>query len=253
MSELKQILDNYKVASGIANQEINEDPRGYQVRLGKVNRAKSDLKELTNKYRDVIRSSSSFILVSGDNAEAFSKMASKDFGCFVVDGEAVPRIVASQMHKDIYTGKSLTSSSFDTANGFLTDVLDDIGVVSYPYMLFNKTYSKILNDEDDLRNLLKIAIGEKIGYEIAGVFATNHIVEDALKQGFSGKTFPIILTTTDEEYMRNLREGLLSTTKNVFVVSTSEGSLEDIAISKLDKMTKKSVESTLKEIKKRIV
>lgn len=236
--ELKQILANKEAVAKIANQPSGTDPRTHGVREGKIKRAKQDLLDMYDTYRQNVYQKSIVIISLGEHAESFNELADKEFGCYRVNGMGLFEEIADQIDKAHYTDHATTSNLFEIVGNIFEDMASDLGITSYPMLTFNKKYSKRLKDKADLVNLIADAFFETVGPELVGHYAVTKASKQAFEDGFIGKVVPIVLSVR-EDLANSLQKSLESIGMKVFVVLSDKQADKEEVSKKLVSIKKK--------------
>jgi len=253
-NNLAELIETIKKKRELANSSPGEDRTSYNVRLGKIKRAKEDLKQLFLDYRRSIQESSAFILVTGTNAEKFASTSEEDFACFSLDAEDFYKDLIEKVPPRLYTDYSSSPAVFDYISAHFGDRALEIGIIGHSPLLFESKYKKKLNGKDDLLKLLKVAFNEKVGSEVVGLDAIDKVATKAIEREYDGKVVPIVMFSTDEELIKELSKGFKKVSGNVFIVSAGEvsDSIKDNSVSHMDEVSEKSVEESLTEIRKNL-
>jgi len=237
--ELKEILKSIDDVKVIAQMTPEQNPRNYNVQLGKIRRAQEDLNALLEGYRNAVRQKAVFILPTGAGAEKFTQMASE--GCFSSNVDDLFVKVTEMLSPVLYENQPFNASTLDTAMSYFSEVMDTIGVTSYPQVVFKSKYIKTLRNKQDMVDSLREAVIEQVGPEIIGYFTIHTIAQQAVNEKFAGKAVPIVLHSNDLSAIEKLSEDLKIVTRNVFLIDSKED------------VSEKDVEATLKKIKKAVV
>ena len=249
ISEKKTLVESKKEVMELDN------PYVVRTKLGKINRAKEDLKELYREYRTELQSRTTFILVVGSQADKFAELAEAEFGCFVLDADTFYKDILSQVPAQLYTNKASTPGLFDHfAARFETRALD-IEIIGYQPLYFESKYKRILNGEEDALALIKEAFNEKIGSEVVGLDAVDRVAEKAVNEGFAGSTVPIVLFSKDEKLVDDLAKNLTKLSGNVFVITTGTKvgkELKTKSLSYLKTVDSEGVEKSLTKIRENL-
>lgn len=238
--DFKDLLKATKEAKVRASATPSTDARTHTVSVGLIRRAKEDLDGLRNDYKNEVRRRVVFILPIGDGVAKFTELSTKEFGCFDVDAEGPYKDSIKNINPVFYTNVPLSSSTLTMAANAFQDVADEIGLISYPMVLFKNEYSRMLQTQQDLLSIVKEAFNTDMGSEIVGHYAIHKASEMGIEEGFDGKIMPVILTTNDTALVELLSDKLKTITNNVFVVATKENVVE------------KDIEKILTNIKKNI-
>lgn len=236
--EFKDLIKKVKETKVLASADPGSDPRTYTAKVGKIRRAKEDLAQLFGDYKTEVRRRVIFILPEGAGSEKFAALADKEFGCFVVDAEGVFKDSIANVNPVLFTNSPFNPSLLDTVTNYFQDVADEIGLMSYPMVIYKNTYARTLRNQEDLLTVTKEAFTENIGSEVVGHYAIHKVAIEALGDKFAGKMVPVILLTSDDKLRESLSETLKVITNNVFTIDTKE---ED---------TDKEVEAALVKVKK---
>ena len=219
--ELKQILANKDGLKNISSQPSGTDPRTHSVREGKIKRAKQDLEDMYDLYRQNVYTKSIAIISLGEFSESFNEIADADFGCYRVNGMGIFEEIADKIDKAHYANLAATSNLFEIVSNLFEETASDLGIASYPMMVFNKKYAKRLTDKQSLVNLIADVFFDTIGPEVVGHYAVTKASKAAFADDFTGKVVPIVLTIR-EDLSKDLKKSLESIGMKVFVVLSNK-------------------------------
>jgi hypothetical protein len=237
--ELKDIVKKIDDIKAVAQMTPTQNPRTYNMQLGKIRRAQEDLNLLLEDYRQEVRRKVVFILPAGAGAEKFTQIASE--GCFSLDAKELFNKISDKISPVLYGNQPFNASTLDTAMSYFAELADTIGITSYPQVIFKAKYAKKLGSKQDLSESLKESMSESIGSDIVGHYSVHAVAQLAINEKFAGKVVPVVLHSDDAEFIQQLSESLKNITKNVFLVDNKEDVLD------------KDVEAVLKKIKKAVV
>lgn len=241
--EFKDLLEATKVARVAASQDGGTDPRTRNVRLGIARRAQEDLLGLFNDYKNEVRRRVVFVLPTGEGASKFTEISAREFGCFVVDAESVYKESIKNISPVLFTDSPFNPALLDTAVNYFQDIADEIGLISYPMVIYKNSYARTLRNEQELLEVVKEAFNNDIGSEVVGHYAIHHATNQGINEEFSGKVMPIILTTNDLKLIKSLEENLKTITNNVFLIDT-DANISEKEIEKTFLNMKKNIKST---------
>jgi len=231
--KIKEIVEKIKKEREIADFKITAEmlPSVRRSRQDQIRRAKENLKELESEYKKSLLKQAVFIVTRGSQAEQFADLATK-FGCFNVRAELFYEAIANDVDGRYYNGVQSSPALFDTVMGNFAEVCSDIGVESAPSVYYESKYSRRLNNKEDLVSLLMQAYNEKVGAEIAGIYAVSEVAKLGLEQGVDTDTVAIVLYTKNKDFSVDLENSLKNLTKRVFLVNTTKvstaGSVEKV-------------------------
>jgi hypothetical protein len=238
--EFKDLLKATKEAKLASLGDGGTDPRTRNARLGIARRAQEDLLGLFNDYKNEVRKRIVFILPTGPSADKFTELSSKEFGCFAVDAEGVYKDSIKNINPVLFNNSPFNPALLDTAVNYFQDVAEEIGLISYPMVIYKNTYARTLKNQQELLDIVKEAFNADIGSEVVGYYAIHKATNLGLESEFAGKIMPVILTTSDLKLIASLEENLKTITNNIFVVDTKET------------ITEKEIEKIFTNIKKTI-
>jgi len=253
LAELVQVIQKKKE---IASLKVDHEHFATRTtKKGKIKRAKEDLTELFLQYREALKNRAVFILTSGTETDKFVKLAEKNFGCFSVNADKFYSDLADQINPRLYTNHKASPGLFDLLSSHFEARAQAIGIIGFPALIFESKYNKILKGKEDLLKLTKRAFNDKIGSEVVGLDAIDLVAQKAVNELYEGKIVPIILHSEDQDLIKELSSGLRNITPNVFIVSAGDLENEELknkTLSKITKVTKKSVEESLVKIKENL-
>lgn len=182
------------------------------------------LKQLRIEYRKELAASSVFIIVTGQNRQAFCDTAAVNpFDCFVADSEAFYKDIVSRIDPRLF-GNERISHLFSIMANCLEDKAMELDLGSYNPLLYRDEYSAMVTSPEELVLVLKRAINDQVGSEIVGIDAVASIVDTAIARKHSAYPTPIVLNTPDETLSVVLNKDLKRLTPNVFLVSAGKPS-----------------------------
>jgi len=255
MNELESLVKSIEIKKTLATSEVGNNPATYNVRLGKIKRAKIDLEELYLEYRKEVQRRALFIIVTGTQADKFADIAEEEFFCYQMNSNSFYEDIVADINPRLYTNTIATPSLFDMIGGIFEEKAMAIGVIGYPALLFELKYKKKLTNKEDLVSLLKTAFNDKVGAEMLGLDAIEKISNIAINQDDEEKKilnkFPIVMVTKDETLVKDLAQGLKFTGQGVHIIGA--GTVKDKDVSdnctlKVKTINKTSVEKGLVKI-----
>jgi len=252
---LKTVLDEIKKVKVFADEDTSTgEPATLNARRGRKNQAIEQLKRLKRDYRQELMQNTVFIIATGSEREEFAK-SSSELGLFVCDPEAFYKDLAKRVPEVLYKGKEGVSNIFDVLGRHLEDKMVELDINEYNQLLFKAQYAQKIESVDDFAQLIKKAINDQIGSEIAGVEAINSLVDQAIDRNHADRYTPVVLVTDDEDFALQLSRDLERLTTRVFVAVAGEGNeiLKNLEGSlSLSDASKDSVKAAIKEIRKNL-
>ncbi len=251
---LQNVLTEIKKVKPFAEEDVNSGPmETLNARRGRKTQAIEQLKRLKRDYKQQLLLNTVFIVSVGSERETFEKIASEEFGLFSADPEAFYKDLAGRVAPALYLGKEGVSNIFDVLGRHLEDKMMELDINAYNQLLFKAPYAQKINTTEEFIQLVKRAINEQIGSEIAGIQSIESLVDQAIEKNHSDKITPVILSTGDIDFANSLVADLTRLSTNVFLTVTGESdknlkSANGVLV--LKDSSKKSVESALKQIRK---
>lgn len=237
--EFKEILKKIEETKAVAEMEPENNPRKYNVQLGKIRRAQEDLAALFKAYKEQVSRKAVFILTEGPGSDKFTEIAAE--GLYVIDSKDMFAKVVDKLNPVLYSNQKLTVDTMNTVMNYFREVAEEAEIISYPEVDFKSKYIVPLNKREDLEKALRSIVVEQIGAEMIGYYTVHLVSRMAIEEKFSGKVVPVLIKTDSQELNNQLLKALKNITKNVFLVDAKED------------ITEKDVESQLKKIKKLVV
>lgn len=243
MSNIEYLIKEIKKNKELAEMKIEEvNPQRYTTQLGKIKRAKENLKSLYESYRNEVKQNTVFIVLKGKQGKSFIDIATgENYGCFEINADKLYEDIASKVNSRYYQDQTSSPTLFDILMSSFEDICDDLGIIGYPAVLFESKYQRRLKSKEDLIELTKEAFNEKVGSELVGLYAVDKVARKAVNEDYEGKSIPIIIHSKDNKLIDELSVTLNNVSRNVFKISTTK------------KQSKKLVEEKLLEISKNIV
>lgn len=252
---LQTVLAEIKKVKVFAEEDTNGgEASTLNARRGRKNQAIEQLKRLKRDYKQELLQNTVFIVTTGSEREEFAKTSS-ELGLFVADPEAFYKDLASRVPEVLYKGKEGVSNIFDVLGRHLEDKMMELDINEYNQLLFKAQYAQKIDDVNDFAQLIKKAINDQIGSEIAGVQAIDSLVNEAIERNHADRYTPVVLATSDEAFALQLSRDLERLTTRVFVAVAGEGNetlknLDGALI--LGDASKESVKAAIKEMRKNL-
>lgn len=235
-------------------KELN-NPHVVRTKMGKINRAKEDLKELYKEYRTEIQKGSTFILVSGKQAKKFAELASAEFGCFSLDPNTFYNEILDQVPEQLYVNKTAGPALFDHFMAKFESRALEIEIIGYTPLIFESKHKRVLKGREDALKLLQEAFNDRVGGEVVGLDAIDRVAFQAVNEDFAGNTVPIVLFSEDDDLLLSLSKDLKKISYNVFIISTgTKGNkeLKQKSISSLKTVDVEGIKSSLTKVKENL-
>lgn len=250
---LQSVLAEIKKVKPFAEEDVSTGPmETLNARRGRKTQSIEQLKRLKREYKQELLQNTVFIISTGSGRDEFTKTATEEFGLFSADPETFYRDLAGRVPEVLYKGKEGVSNIFDVLGRHLEDKMMELDVNAYNQLLFKAPYAKQINSADEFTQLVKTAVNEQIGAEIAGIQAIDSLVETAIEKNHADKITPIVLSTNDEAFALSMLEDLGRLTTRVFLSVTGKANktLKSVDGALLLKdASKENVESALKQMK----
>lgn len=253
---LQQLVEKIKANKVLADEDVETGaPETLNARRGRQRQAVEQLKLLRTQYAQELMRSVVFILAVGSDSKELADALEKDYGVLKADPELFYTELASRVNPQLYKGRESTSSMFDTLSSHLEDVALKLGIVGYPQLIFKASYRRMLNDENDFRELVKLAINDQVGSEIVGIQAVQAVTDTAIEKGHADRVTPIVLSLDDPNLAVSLLDTLRRLTPNVAMVTVGKApkGFKERSINTLKNVNQENVEYTLNLIKNKII
>jgi hypothetical protein len=221
---LTNIIEEINQIKPILKEDINVGPREtYAGREGRQRNAKERMKTLKEQYISELKSSAAFILVCGSEKEKFSELSKNNFKCFTADPEGFYKELANRLPQELYTNKTPTANLFDIMGRHLEDKANEMHILGYPMLIMKQQYQRSLSGKKDFVDLIKQAINEQVGSEIAGLHIVRSLADEAISNGHSSRITPIIMSTDDHALALDLSSTLGRIGSRAFLVVAGKG------------------------------
>lgn len=245
---LSLILDKINEQKTIAEQDLHSvHPRSYPYKKGQVQSAKAQLEQLYIDYKNELLKNAVFILVTGDQAEAFANIAEEKFKCFSIEGKSLFKEILSKLSPQVYLNKKVNAFVFEVMANVLEDKLKTLDVVSYNQLLFNSKYSRVVKNETEMLDVVTSSIADIVGLEIVGLDALEKVTKQAVNKNYKSRIVPILVHSDDETFINEAAQGLKKLTKRVTTVSAGKTNGTNTSFS-LEEIDENTIEETLKTI-----
>lgn len=226
-------------------EDVDNGPRETLAgRRGRKNQAIEQLKVLKREYRIKLLESAAFIVVTGSAAADFTKIATEEFKCMNTDPDTFYKDLADRIPAALYNGTETVANLFDVIGRHLEDKAGELDINGYPQLIFKQEYRTTLKNKNDLLNLIRTAINDKVGPEIVGIQAASSLLKQAIDSAHGARVTPIVLTTDNEKLAIEL-EGSLGRLhpRGVFLVVAGKGTKTLKAVSGVVSVKEPTTES----------
>lgn len=206
---LNKIIEEINQLKPILLEDLSNGPREtYSAREGRQRNAKDRMKTLREEYIDELRTSSVFILVAGSDKEKFIELSTNQFNCFSADAEGFYKDLANRIPQELYTNKTPAANLFDIMGRHLEDKAQEMKIIGYPQLIMKQHYFRALSGREDFVGLIKEAINEQVGSEIAGIHVVRSVADGAITANHASKITPIVLSIEDQTLALDLKNTL---------------------------------------------
>lgn len=205
---LEAIIKEIKEITPFSTEDVESgNSQTMNARRGRKNQAIERLKQLRRQYKSELLGTAVFIVVAGSKGEELTKeLTGEKINLFSADPEQFYKDVASRVHPSLYQGKSTVVDLFDVLGRHLEDKNNELDIVEHNQLIFKERYVQKIDTLDQLTKLVRTAINEQMGAEIAGIQAVASVVDKAVEQGHNKKTTSIVLNTTNDELTLDILE-----------------------------------------------
>lgn len=254
---LSKVLEEIKKLKPIAEENTEAGaPETLNARRGRKNHAIEQLKDLKRQYIQEMTDSALFVIVSGQQREAFATLATETFekfGFFSSNPEEFYEELSSRVSPALYLGKETNSNVLEVVGRHLEDKAMEIGISSYPQLIFKQHHRRVIDSKAQFTAVVRQAINEQVGPEIVGINAIHSLADVAISKNHTDMITPIILPTGDEQLAVELLNNLRRVSPRTFLVVAGKASktlksMDSTLVTK--EVTEETVKSTLAEIKK---
>lgn len=255
---LSNMVNKIQELVALANEEVSQEPMStYQGRVGRQRQAKDELIRLKRSYRQELLRTSAFILVTGSEQKAFEKavLNMKEVPSFSANPEAFFEEMTARISNSLFDGNASIANLFDVAGRHLEDMAHDLEIIGYPMLQFSEKYNVSVKNKKEFTKVLKKALIDQVGGELVGIKAVSSIVDEAIANGHSSVLTPVLLKTSDKEFILSLLHSLPRLTKNVFVVVAGKSTKDMTDLPNaivLSKVNEETISEALTIIKKSI-
>lgn len=221
---IKNLIEQIQQKSAAANDDLKDATNNTRpMREGNKRAAKEQLVDLKDQFRLLLTQTASYLIVTGPQASELATTAETTQGALVVNPEDFYNEVLEKVDQRAYMGKLIDGSFANAISNSLEEVVLQIGVRSYPQLLFKTEYSQMTTTKEQVLAITKLMINKEIGSDFVGIYAANKVMDQAIARGPNSFT-PILLHTTDENLALSLSKDLKNLSPNVFLVTVGKAS-----------------------------
>lgn len=251
--QLKSILEEITKLQDKAQADIPQNPATIQGHISRRRAAELKIPEMKREYKSALLRHIVPIVVTGSTSSEFSKIASEELSVLTVDGESLFKELRTRMPAEATTGKMSTKVVMDVLARHFSDIASESDVLEYPQILYKNSRGFAINDESDLDKLIKLAINESVGAEMATIYNLKSISQKALEIGFNGEKshLPVLMLVQDESIVDRILEGQRRLGLQSYLLTSGEisNSVTTKALTTVEKVAKESVMDALKAVK----
>lgn len=222
---LAKTMEEIKKVKPFAEEDVDSGPRETLAgRRGRKSQSIDQLIRLYREYRLKLIESAAFIVVTGSSKDEFTRLATEEFKCMSTDPDTFYKDLADRIPPALYNGTETVANLFDVIGRHLEDKAGELDINGYPQLIFKQEYRTTLKNKNDLLNLIRTAINDKVGPEIVGIQAASSLLKQAIAAEHGAKVTPIVLATDNEKLALEL-EGSLGRLRprGVFLVVAGKG------------------------------
>jgi len=220
---LTKILADLKAAKVFADEDVSAGAiETLNSRRNRKRNAIVKVEELTEQYSRELLKTGVFVVVTGAHRDTFVETAKDKYSCFSTELNAFFDDLASRINPQLYVNKPANQNLLEVVGRHLEDKAMQIGINSYPMLIFKNKYQRRLTSKDDLVTFLREIIMEQIGPEIIGINGMRAIVPQAIARGHALNLTPMVIGLEDDQLASTLIPALKRLTPTVFLVHTGK-------------------------------
>lgn len=255
---LQNLSKQIKEKSLAASDDLKDATNSTRpMREGNKRAAQSALNDLNQEYRRLLLKKASYIVVSGPQAKDLEEAVKGEKLPFIVNPDGFYEELLSKIDERAYMNRTVDGTFFNALSHALEEVSRDMGIQSYPQLLFKAEYAQVISNKNQVTDILKKVINTDVGGELLGIYAVHKILDRAIASTTEDSFSPIILTAEDTGLAISLSNDLRRLSNNVFLVSVGKNIPKSLK-SALNSLTikeanKETVDELLQAIRSRTV
>ena len=250
---LKEIIEKIIETKRIAETDVPLEPvQTYQHRKANKAQAVYNLDSLMVDYRNEVLKSSILMLVTGEDKNAFAKIASEEYACIAFEAEQVFADIANKIDPHNYLGKKANIYLIEMIEEELKTIAFKAGIQSMPELKCEAKHDRNFNSKKDFVDYIQEIVLEYIGAELLVVIAISYASEIAINELRPSSILPVMLTSNDFAFLEEIKNNGQSFTKNIFTISCGKVKKNTNCGIRLKEATSEEVEKCLLEIKKQL-
>lgn len=240
-----------------ANDDLSDATNSTRsMREGNKRAAREALTDLKQEYRKQLLTSASYIVVNGSQSKELETAVESESLALTADSEEFYKELLSKIDERAYMNRPVDGTFFNALSNYLEEIAREIGIKSYPQLLFKSEYHQIISSKDQALKLLKQIVNKDLGSELVGIYTINRIMDRAINREQTDSFVPIFLTAEDKNLALTLSNDLRRLSPNVFLVCAGKTSksLKSVQNSlSIDEVNKETIEQLLEAIKSKTV
>lgn len=220
----KNLIEQIQQKTAAANDDLKSATNNTRpMREGNKRAAKEQLVALKDQFRLLLTKTASYLIVAGPQSSEFAAVAAASSAALVVNPEDFYNQVLNKIDERAYMNKLIDGSFANAISNSLEEVVLEMGVQSYPQLLFKTEYSQMTSTKEQVLTITKLMINKEVGSDLIGIYAANKVLDQVIARGPNSFT-PIVLHTTDEALALSLSKDLRNLSPNVFLVTVGKAS-----------------------------
>jgi hypothetical protein len=250
---LEQLAQEIQKNRALAEEEIDEkgNPATLKSRIARKRAAQSRLEPLYVQYKSELRPRTLFVLAVGDKKDEFASVAASQ-GVDVQNIDVFYEDLVSRLNPALYSGRESVTVLFDVLGRILEEKAIELNIASYPQLVFKQKYATTIKSKEDALAVIKKAVNEQVGPEMAALDVLERAARNASKQNFSDSTYGVIVTLSDESIAASIVEGLQKISQKTALVIAGTSETSEKAVAKVSEVNEDSVVQALMKVAKHV-
>lgn len=196
-NQLNEIVDRIKLLRADAELPVeNWDPStrpGIEMRK---RRAAEALPVEMTIYKKELLSRALSVIVLGEDAEEFAKIAKEEFGCFTVKTNQMYEDIAKAVLPTTRAGGQFESTQMNHVVDELMSIGRTLGIAEMPAPRMQSNYVRPVTDLGALADTIKLVVEDAMGTGLNRMYIQNLVAEEAAKEDYCLPILPVVFVGT---------------------------------------------------------
>ena len=242
---LASLVEEIKQNKEFAEENITGgNPLTANSRLGRQNAAKARLQDLFIVYKNELRGKILSVLVTGPEADNFTKTAADVGHMYVASADNLYEDLAKRIDPVYYSGRESPAALVEVLSRHWFDKMGELDLRGELDIQYKTKYARKVSSFEELVPFVKEVMESEVGIDAIAYDVLDQITHSTFKNLFSGNLVPCVVQLKNGASKNEVAESLKKIGL-VYTVTAGEGTPSEF---NLDQINNKNVLGILKQI-----